>query len=102
MAKKKKKKKKTQGWASNSKALKELDGRIKELSDRIDPLRRDWEARLRKTGVFRKAQELQKSLNKQAEKARAKFHHAAGLATKADVERLARKLKSIFRNKTAA
>ena len=63
----------------------------KDLRDRADRIQTD----LRKTAVYQRAEQTMKDLEGTVQKTRTQVYDAVGLASKADVDRLNRKLNTI-------
>ena len=96
------------GFDRFNEALRNLDEEIQDLRERVERGRKRLEGEirnrtdrvrteLRKNEVFRRAEQLRKDVEDQLERGRAQIYEVFGLATKADVERLNRKLNQISR-----
>jgi vacuolar-type H+-ATPase subunit E/Vma4 len=87
-------------------ALRGLDDQLQELRERFDE-RRDTlrtsirkqaqriETQLRKSALYRRAEEVGKDLQEQVEQARSQLYDVVGIASKAEVDKINRKLSAI-------
>ncbi len=84
-------------------ALRNLDDQIQELRERMDERRKTFRAELRKqtgrieqtlrkSSLFRRAEQAGKELSESVESSREQLFGAFGIASKAEVEKLNRKL----------
>ena len=96
------------GFDRFNEALRNLDDQFQDFRDRVGRGRRRAEGEirkraervrteLRKSEVFRRAEQLRKDVEEQIERGRSQIYGAFGLATKADVERLSRKVNQLTR-----
>jgi len=87
-------------------ALRNLDDQIQELRERIDERRKSFRAELRKqthrieqtvrkSALFQRAEQASKDLSEQVEQGREQIYGVFGIASKAEVEKLGRKLAHI-------
>lgn len=88
--------------------LRSLDEEIQELRERVDRGRQRVETEVRKradqvrtdiqaSDVYRRVEQLRKDLEDQLQRGRSQIYDAVGIATKADVEKLNRKLNQLSR-----
>jgi hypothetical protein len=87
-------------------ALRGLDDQLQELRERFDE-RRDTirteikkqanriEAQLRKSALYRRAEEVGKELGDQLDSARSQLYDVIGVASKSEVDKINRKLHAI-------
>ncbi|MFQ5512801.1 MAG: hypothetical protein ACE5FG_00070 [Myxococcota bacterium] len=96
----------TTGFDRFNEALRNLDEQLHELRERFDDRRKRVEGEvrkraeriqtdLRKSTVYKRAEEARRGLEDRVERARTQVFDAFGLATKADIARLNRKLTTI-------
>jgi methyl-accepting chemotaxis protein len=89
-------------------ALRNLDDQIQDLRDRFDErrkkvekrvedLRDDVERQLRKSPLYRRAERIRKDIEEQVETTREQVYDVFGIASRAQVEKLNRKLNTISR-----
>lgn len=87
-------------------ALRTLDDQLQELRERFDDRRqrltddvqgwrKDTEARLRKTELYRRADRVRKDIESGVDRTYAQILDTVGLASKADLDKLNRKLNTI-------
>ena len=92
-------------------ALRGLDDQIQDLRGQFDDRRKGLETDLRqradevqsqikKSNLFKRADETRKQWEEQVDKARASVYDVFGLASKSDLEKLNKKLNSISRKLT--
>lgn len=86
--------------------LRGLDEQVQELRDRFDDRRKEVgteirkraqevETRLRKSPIYRRAERARKDVETQVDKTRAQIFEALGLATRADLDKLNRRVNAI-------
>ncbi len=87
-------------------ALRGLDDQLQELRERFDE-RRDTlraeirkqatriETQLRKSALYRRAEEVGKELTEQVDQARTQLYDVIGVASKSEVDKINRKLSAI-------
>ncbi len=96
------------GFDRFNETLRNLDEEIQEFRERLDRGRKRVEGEfrkradrvrteLRKSEVFRRAEQLRKDLEDQLGRGRAQIYGVFGLASKADIERLNRKINQLNR-----
>jgi hypothetical protein len=89
-------------------ALRNLDEEIQDVRERFDRGRERVETEvrqradrvreeLRNSDVFRRVEQLRKDVEEQLQRSREQVYNAVGLATKAEVEKLNRKLNQLSR-----
>ncbi len=87
-------------------ALRGLDDQLQDLRDRFDGRRKQVETELRKrrdqvreelrgNGVYQRAERVRKGLEERVERGRDQIYDAFGLASKAEIQRINRKLSTI-------
>jgi protein subunit release factor A len=87
-------------------ALRNLDDQIQELRERLDDRRKSFRAELRKqtsrieqtlrkSALYRRAEQAGKDLQTQVESSRDSIYDVFGIASKAEIEKLNRKLAHI-------
>ncbi len=87
-------------------ALRNLDDQIQELRDRVDERRKSFRAELRKqtsriehtlrkSALYRRAEQAGRDLQTQVEQSREQIYGVFGIASKAEVEKLNRKLAQV-------
>ena len=72
-----------------------FDERRKELTDDIRKRRDDAQTRLRKTEIFKRAEQARRGIEDRADRTLSQILDAFGLASKSEVEKLSRKLNTI-------
>ncbi len=96
----------TSGFERFNDALRGLDGQLQDIRERFDERRKKVEGELRKrrdqvreelrsTGVVQRAGQVRKDIEERVERGREQIYDAFGLASKADVQRINRKLNTI-------
>ena len=96
----------TNGFDRFNEALRSLDTQVQDMRDRFDEGRRDLEKRatkirknvetqLRKSPLYRRAERVRRDVEEQIESTRDQVYDVFGIASKADVDRLNRKLNTI-------
>lgn len=96
------------GFDRFNEALRNLDEEIQDLRARVDRSRKRLEGEIRKrahrvrteiekSDLYRRAERLRKDVGDQIERGRSQVYDVFGLASKADVERLNRKVNQISR-----
>jgi hypothetical protein len=87
-------------------ALRNLDDQIQELRERLDERRKSFRAELRKqtgrieqtlrkSALYRRAEQAGKDLQTQVEQSRDSIYDVFGIASKSEIEKLNRKLAHI-------
>ncbi len=87
-------------------ALRGLDDQLQDLRDRFGGRRKQVETELRKrrdqvreelrgNGVYQRAERVRKDLEERVERGRDQIYDAFGLASKAEIQRINRKLSTI-------
>jgi len=94
------------GFDRFNETLRSLDDQLQELRDRFDTRRKKVETELRKrrerieedlreSSVFQRADTVRKDVGERVERGRDQLYGVFGLASKAEVQKLNRKLNSI-------
>ncbi len=96
------------GFDRFNETLRNLDHQLQDLRGRFDTRRKRFESKvrkqadrvqtdLRKSTVYKRAEQARKDIEGTLERTRSTIFEAVGLATKADVEKLNRKLNVVAR-----
>ena len=96
----------TNGFDRFNEALRGLDDQLQDMRDRFDERRQDVEKRLkgfrkdvetqlRKSDLYRRVEQVRKDVEEQVETRREQVYDVFGIASKAEVDRLNRKLNAI-------
>ena len=96
----------TSGFERFNDALRGLDDQLQDLRERFDEQRKKVEGELRKrreqvredvrgSSVFQRAEQVRKDIEDRVERGRDQIYDAFGLASKAEVQRISRKLNTI-------
>ena len=94
------------GFERFNDALRGLDDQLQDLRDRFDTRRRKVEKELGKrrdrvrnelrgTSVFQRAEKVRKDIEDRVERGREQIYDVIGLASKAEIQRLNRKLNTV-------
>ena len=92
-------------------ALRSLDDQLQELREEVDQRRKrftkdvqtfrdDTETRLRKTDLFKRAKQVRKDLTTGVEKSYSQVLDVVGLASKAEVDKLSKKVSTLSKKLT--
>ncbi len=98
----------TSGFERFNDALRGLDDQLQELRERFDEQRKKVEGELRKrtdrvreelrgSDVLQRAEQVRKDIGGRVERGREQIYDAFGLASKAEVQRINRKLNTIVK-----
>ncbi len=96
------------GFDRFNETLRNLDEEIQDLRGRLEKGRKRFEGEvrkradrvrteLRKSEVYRRAEQLRKDVEEQIDRGRAQVYDVFGLATKSEVDRLSRKVSQLQR-----
>ena len=94
------------GFERLNDALRNLDDQLQELRERIDDQvqrfesklqerREEFRAQLSKTALYKRTQQVRKDIEEQVEQRRSQLYDAFGIASKSEIQKLNRKLKTI-------
>lgn len=98
----------TSGLDRFNDALRNLDDQLQELRDRFEERRKQFESdfqkgrdrveeRVRGTSLYKRARQVRTDLEDQIERTRGQVYDVFGIASKAELEKLNRKLNAISR-----
>lgn len=84
-----------------TKAYQLVDEQLKNVRERVETQSKDLQRKLRRKDWYRTAKRWQKDIERKAERVRVDAYHAAGIATKAEIDTLNKKLNELNRRLNA-